>query len=80
MNIEKVRYMLQKITADLKELNDLPMHCDGYMRICSRSEKLSDVLKEAKAHGSILAYKGEVTAILPSLPEGWTEYGNVQVA
>lgn len=53
-----------------------------YARGCSKHERVADLLEEARAHGSILAFKGEgenrVTAIVPFLVDGWTAHGRMQ--
>lgn len=50
----------------------------GYFRVVSRSECVKAAADEARNNGSILAFKGEVTCIMPKLIPGWTEYGSAQ--
>jgi len=52
----------------------LPILADGkYYRICSENECQKALMLEAQQHGSIVAYKGDVTAIMPELLNGWEQ-------
>lgn len=80
MNLNKMQYMISEITADLAEFNANPLNIDtvGYFRVVSRSECLKAAADEARDNGSILAFNGEVTCIMPKLIPGWTKYGSAQ--
>lgn len=78
-HIEAVREMRK----ELARLNDADKDF-VYARGCSKSENVADLLKEAEAHGCILAYKTDdegrviVTAIVPFLVDGWKQHGGAQ--
>lgn len=71
--IDELRAMLPEMSCMADALED--MDNIGYFRVVDRKECVDAANKEAHEHGSILAYKGEVTVIMPKLISGWTEYG-----
>ena len=69
--------IIQHLRAMLPEMScmaDSLEHYDniGYFRVCNEKENVADLLAEAKEHGSVLAFKGEVTCVMPTLAEGWS--------
>ena len=55
------------------EATDQASGFNGYTRHLKESELLADAIKEAQEHGSIVAKKGEVFCITPTLIDGWTK-------
>ena len=45
----------------------------GYFRPCKLNERLKDAVIEAKEHGSILAVRGSLFCIMPTLIAGWVK-------
>lgn len=78
MNTNKMLYLIDQINGDLNELKNTRLNVDavGYFRVVSRGECAKAAADEARNNGSILAFKGEVTCIMPKLIPGWTEYGS----
>jgi hypothetical protein len=62
-----------KILVDAREATEREMddRAAVYIRVCQPEELVSDLLSEAAAHGCILAVKGEVRLIMPTLEQGW---------
>jgi hypothetical protein len=76
--IDPLQFIIDELRAMLPEMScmaDALDHHDniGYFRVCQKQERVSDLLSEASAHGSILAFKGDVTCIMPELIDGWTK-------
>lgn len=76
--IDQLQFIIDELRAMLPEMScmaDALEHHDniGYFRVCQKQERVSDLLSEASAHGSILAFKGDVTCIMPELIDGWTK-------
>jgi hypothetical protein len=68
--IDNFRAMLPEMSCMADSLE----HYDniGYFRVCDDKENVADILAEAKEHGSVLAFKGQIACIMPALAEGWT--------
>ena len=68
--ITELRAMLPEMSCMADSLE----HYDniGYFRVCNEKENVANLLVEAKEHGSVLAFKGNVACIMPKLAEGWS--------
>lgn len=68
---------LRGATADLEQSNNRHFAKVGYFRVCQRNEHVANLIAEASEHGSVLAFKGAVTCIMPTLLDGWTRHGGI---
>lgn len=75
--MQRIIEQIKGATADLAQSNGRYFENIGYFRQCQRNERLADLIAEANEHGSVLAFKGEVTCIMPSLVKGWTRHGGM---
>jgi len=74
--IDPLQFIIDNLRAMLPEMScmaDSLEHYEnmGYFRVCQPNERVADLLEEAKAHGSVLAFKGDVAVIMPTLADGW---------
>lgn len=63
---------LRAMQPDMRAMSDSLSHYDEYPRVCYPQERVADLLAEAKAHNCVLAFRGQVTCIMPKLIDGWS--------